>query len=209
MALRLKILLACAAVGLLPASGAFGGPLAFDLPLDVPPVISDSQAPQGCTVTFLIEDVANGDLFAQRIRIPAAETDQPVNNRLPCPTAILPRLGTWAREVCNSRAVDRKTCVYADMSRGFEREPQIANTAENTSRCQSDMASHIAAACWLSDKTPICNVACGGSPAEAISRAHARCEDKQQRSCPISASVPVSDQVPSSPGAPVKAATAQ
>jgi hypothetical protein len=209
MANRIKSLLAGLAIGLAQAGGALGGPVTFDLPLNVPPVITDSQAPQGCVVTFLIEDVANGDLFAQRIRIPAAETDQPVNNRLPCPTGILPRLGAWAREVCNSRAVDPKTCVYADMGRGFERQPDITNTAENTSRCRSDMASHIAAACWMSNNMPVCNVACGESPAEAISRARVRCEDKQQQSCPITATVPVTDQAPSSPVAPVMAATAK
>lgn len=203
---RLLMVLACVAAWLLTEGPTLAGPVDFDLQLSVPPVISDSQAPAGCTVTFLIEDVASGDLFAQRIRIPPAETDQPVNNRLPCPTAILPRLGTWAREVCNIRAVDRKTCVYADMSRGFERQPEIANTAENTSRCQSDTAAHIASACWMAGTMPVCNVGCGSSPADAVARARSRCEDKQQQSCPITAVIPVSDQAPSSPDAPATVA---
>ena len=191
------LLLACLAAG-----SATAGPIDFDLQLSTPPVITDSQAPVGCTVTFLIEDFANGDLFAQRIRVPGAETDQPVNNRLPCPPALLPRLGNWSRDVCNIRAADRRTCVYADMTRGFEREPDIVKTAENASRCQSDTATHIAAACWMAGRMPVCNVSCGMSPADAVSRAKARCEDKQQQTCPVTAWVAVSDQDASSPIAP-------
>ena len=38
---------------------AQAGPLDFDLGLHVPPVVVDSQAPAGCTVTWLVADVAN------------------------------------------------------------------------------------------------------------------------------------------------------
>jgi hypothetical protein len=190
--------------GLLPALGLLlivcvvcigavkAGPLAFDLHLDVPPVIADSQAPTGCTVTYLIADTADNDLFAARMRIASAETDTPVNNRMPCPSTVPPRVALNALDVCVSRSGEAKYCVFADMSRGFEREPDIHNTSEIASRCSSDKFSDVGAACWMSGKLSVCDVACGNSPAEAISQARARCEDKQQQSCPVTATVPVS-----------------
>jgi hypothetical protein len=177
---------------LLSGSGANAGPQPFELHLDVPPVIADSQAPAGCTVTFLIADTANNDLFAARMRIASAETDAPVNNRMPCPPEVPPRVGLQGLDVCTTRAGDSKFCVFADMSRGFEREPAIRNTAENASRCSSDKFSDIAASCWTSGKLSVCDVGCGNSPEEAVARAQARCQDKQQQSCPITVTVPVS-----------------
>jgi hypothetical protein len=171
---------------------ASAGPQAFDLHLDVPPVIADSQAPSGCTVTYLIADTANNDLFATRMRIAATETDTPVNGRMPCPSDVAPRIGLRALDRCMSRAGESKSCVFADMSRGFEREPDIHNTSEIASRCSSDKFSHIGAACWMSGKLSVCNVGCGNSPQEAVTQAKARCEDKQLHSCPITASAPVS-----------------
>jgi hypothetical protein len=120
------------------------------------------------------------------------ETDTPVNNRLRCPAAMPIRVGLRALDVCTTRTGESKYCVFADMSRGFEREPTINNTAENASRCASDNASDIGVACWTSGKLLVCDVACGNSPKEAKASAQARCQDKQQQSCPVTASVPVS-----------------
>jgi hypothetical protein len=78
------------------------------------------------------------------------------------------------------------------MSRGFDGEPDIQNTSENASRCSSDKFSDVGAACWMSGKFSVCDVACGNSPAQAVISARARCEEKQQHSCPITATVPVS-----------------
>jgi hypothetical protein len=181
------------ALGLLLSGGvASAGPLAFDLHLNVPPVVADSQAPPGCTVTYLIADTANNDLFAARMRIASAETDTPVNNRMPCPHDVPTRVASRALDMCLSRAGDQKSCVFADMARGFEREPNIDNTSEIASRCSSDKFSDIGAACWMFGKLSVCDVACGNSPAEAVAQAKTRCEDKQQHSCPVTATVPVS-----------------
>jgi hypothetical protein len=181
------------AVGLvLCGTMANAGPLAFDLQLNVPPVIADSQAPPGCTVTYLIADTANNDLFAARMRIAPAEADSPVNNRMPCPPDMPPRVGLRALDTCTSRAGESKYCVFADMSRGFETEPDIHNTSEGASRCASDKFSDIAAACWMSGRVSVCDVACGNSPEQAVAQARSRCEEKQQHSCPVTATVPVS-----------------
>ena len=176
-----------------PCAGpANAGPQSFDLQLFVPPVIANSLAPVACTVTYLIADTANNDLFAARMRIASAESDTPVKNRLPCPAQVPPRVALQALDVCTSRAADSKSCVFADMSRGFEREPAIANTSEIASRCSSDMFSDIAASCWMSGKLAVCDVSCGPSPEEALSRARDRCQEKQQQSCAVTATVPVS-----------------
>jgi hypothetical protein len=170
---------------------AQAGPLGFDLGLHVPPVIADSAAPTKCTVTYMIADLTNNDLFAARMRFGPAETDTAVQNRLPCPATIPPRIGLRALDVCTSRTGEAKYCVFADMARGFEREPDIRNTAENAARCSSDKASDIGVACWMSGSLSVCNTVCANSPAEALVRAKARCEDKQQHGCPITATVPV------------------
>jgi hypothetical protein len=170
---------------------AQAGPQGFDLGLHVPPVIADSTAPTKCTVTYMVADLINNDLFAARMRIDSAETDTPVQNRLPCPATIPPRVGLRALDVCTSRTGEAKFCVFADMARGFEREPDIRNTAENAARCSSDKASDIGVACWMSGTLSVCNTVCAISPAEALVQAKARCEDKQQHICPITATVPV------------------
>ncbi len=175
-------------------ANAHAGPLSFDLPLDQPPVIADSNAPIKCTVTYMIADLANNDLYASRMRIDPAETDTPVHNRMPCPKTVPPRVGLQALDTCLSRSAEAKFCVFADMSRGFERQPDIHNTAENAARCASDTASDIGVACWMSGNLSVCNVACANSPRDAVALARARCEDKQQHSCPITATVPVSGQ---------------
>jgi hypothetical protein len=177
--------------GPLPAGVVNAGPLLFDLQLNVPPVVTDSPAPSGCTVTYLIADMSNNDLFAARMRIASAETDTAVNNRMPCPSEVPPQIGARALDSCTSRAADPKACVFADMNRGFEREPGIHNTSEIASRCSSDKFSDIAAACRVSGTLSVCKVACGSSPQQAIAQARERCEEKQQQSCPIRATVPV------------------
>jgi hypothetical protein len=177
---------------LLSGGPANAGPLSFDLHLDVPPIVADSKAPTGCTVTYLIADTANNDLFAARMRIASAETDTPVDNRMPCPPDVPTRVASRALDMCMSRAADPKSCVFADMARGFEREPNIDNTSEIASRCSSDKFLDIGAACWMSGTLSVCDVACGNTPAEAVARAKTRCEDKQQHSCPVTATVPVS-----------------
>lgn len=183
---------AVAALLLTGAGVTQAGPLGFDLGLHLPPVIADSTAPTKCTIIYMIADLTNNDLYAARMRIDSAETDRPVQNRLPCPATVPPRVGLRALDVCTSRTGEVRYCVFADMARGFEREPNIRNTAENAARCSSDKASDIGVACWMSATLLVCNAACARSPAEAALLAKARCEDKQQHSCPITATVPVS-----------------
>jgi len=207
--IRLFWAAAVAGVAALIPFACSAGPASYDADLAMPPVIRDAQAPTACTVMFLIEDIANGDLFAQRIRIPPLDSDVPVDHRMPCPPDVLPRLPNFAREVCNIRATDRKNCVYADMSREFAARPDINATSANTARCQSDSATHLSAACWMNGLTAICNVGCGASAAEAVTRARSRCEEKQQRSCPVSAAVAVTDQALLSPDALAKPAVGQ
>lgn len=188
----IRRLIGAVLVLLLAGSTVEAGPQWFNLPLDVPPIVADSTAPTACTVTYMIADLTNDDLYASRMRIARTESDTPVHNRLPCPPNMPPRVGLRALDVCVSRSGESKYCVFADMSRGFEQEPDIHNTAENASRCASDQATDIAVACWKAGKISVCNVACGNSPAEALAQSRARCEDKQQHSCPITATVPVS-----------------
>lgn len=181
-----------AVCGLLSGRAVNAGPQPFELRLYLPPVIADSKAPVECTVTYLIADTANNDLFAARMRITSIEADLPVNNRMPCPREMPPRVGVQALDVCRTRAGESKLCVFADMSRGFEREPAIQNTAENASRCSSDRFSDIAASCWMAGKLSVCDVGCGNSPEAAVAQARTRCQDKQQQTCPITVTVPVS-----------------
>lgn len=172
------------------------GPVDFDLGLHVPPVILDTKAPPGCTATWLVTNTADNDVFAARMRIDPSDTDTPVNGRMPCPAAIAPRVADRALNVCADRAADPKRCVFADMARGFETQPVLRNSAENASRCTSDTASQIALACWMSGGLAVCNVGCGETAEAASKAARARCEDKQQRQCAITASVPVAGPVP-------------
>ncbi len=92
----------------------------------MPPVILDTKAPPACTVTWLLDDTANNDIFAARMRIDPGDQDSPVNGRMPCPTNIAPRVADRALEVCTSRTADPKTCVFADMARDFEARSRYA-----------------------------------------------------------------------------------
>jgi hypothetical protein len=173
---------------------AWAGPAGFNLQLDTPPIIYDSKAPPACTVTWLLEDTSDNDVFAARMRIAPIETDTPVDGRMPCPapSKIPPRMADSALDFCRDHATNPRSCVFADMARGFQSRPSVDNTAENTSRCASDKATHIALSCWMSNGLAVCDSACGNSQAQAEAAAKSRCEDKQQQSCPITASVPVS-----------------
>lgn len=81
--------------------------------------------------------------------------------------------------------------MFGDMARGFEQQPEARNTAENTSRCASDVDSHIAIACWKSGNREVCNVACGKAEQEARDLARGRCEVKHQQRCDITGAAPV------------------
>jgi hypothetical protein len=166
-------------------------PRSFDIQNELPAVIKDTTKPADCTVTYLVTDITTNDTIAVRMQISSDQNDQPVNNLMPCPTEIPPRVASRALDTCIVRAADPKNCVYADMSRGFENKPNPDNSSENSSRCASDKASDIGIACWLSGDLQVCGVGCGGSPQSAITAAINRCEAKHQRQCPITGSLPV------------------
>lgn len=176
----------------LVSPAAIAGPQNFPINLAVPPIVADSKAPVGCTVAYMVADLANTDLYAVRMRVAKADTDTSADNRMPCPPDMPPRVAIRAMDACVSRVDDPKSCVFADMARGFESRPDIANTSEIGSRCSSDKFTDIGVACWQSGKLSICDVSCGNSPAEAETQAKARCEERQQRSCPVTASAPIS-----------------
>ena len=157
----------------------------------MPPVIKDTAKPPDCTVTYLVTDIATNDMIAVRMQIAPDLNSAPINNVMPCPPNVPPRVASRALDACNRRAADPKHCVYGDMGRDFEKQPKADNTAENSSRCASDKATDIGVACWLSGELQVCDVGCGNSPASAITTAVNRCEAKQQRQCPITGSLPV------------------
>lgn len=166
-------------------------PLGWDLKVNPPPVIQDSTRPRECTVTWLVDDVATNDVYAVRMQITPTEDTRPVGDRMPCPSAIPPRMAARALDVCTARAAAERSCVFADMSRGFEAERDIRNTAENASRCASDQSLEVGIACWKSGTLEVCNVGCGHSPEAAQAAAKARCAEKQQKDCTIAGSLPV------------------
>ncbi len=178
-------------LALLPMSAAHAAPAPFDLNLNLPPVIEDSTKPPQCTIVYLMTDTDTNDVYAERMQIKPADNAVPVAGRMPCPASVPPRLSGRAMATCLARAADPRSCVFADMSRGFERERSISGTAENTSRCASDAAVDIGIACWQSGGLDVCNVGCGNSSAEAITHARRRCEEKHQQSCPLTGSLPV------------------
>jgi hypothetical protein len=170
---------------------ARAGTSSSDITSDLPPVVQDTAKPPNCTVTYLVTDVATNDTIAVRMQIAPDPNDEPVNNVMPCPPDIPPRVASRALDACTRRAAERKQCVYADMGRDFEKRPRLDNTAENNSRCTSDKATEIGLACWRSGEMEVCDVGCGNSAASAIAAAVERCEAKQQRHCPITGSLPV------------------
>ncbi|MBS0640100.1 MAG: hypothetical protein JSS43_09525 [Proteobacteria bacterium] len=199
---RFRFLCLALVVLLPPMASVLAGPRSYNLEQAVPPVIQDRAAIVPCTVTFLVEDTANGDLFAQRIRIATGDGDPAVDGRLSCPTDVLPRLPSFARDVCTLRAADKNTCVFADMTRAFAARPEIGNTTPLSSQCRSDTAAYLGAACWMNGVAAICNVGCGNSIQEALNAARARCQQVQGRSCPASVAVAVSEPDVSPPPVP-------
>jgi hypothetical protein len=184
--------IAAALFGLLALSvTARSTPLGWDLKVNPPPIVQDSTRPRQCTVTWLVDDIATNDVYAARMQIAPTEDAHPVGDRLPCPPSVPPRVAAQALDVCVGRAADARSCVFADMSRGFQAEPGIRATAENTSRCASDRASHIGIACWKSGGLDVCDVGCGATPEEAQAQARLRCVEKHQKSCDETGSVPV------------------
>jgi hypothetical protein len=138
-----------------------------------------------------VTDISTNDMMAARMQIAPDPNERPVNNLMPCPRDVPPRVASRALDVCTIRAADPNNCVYADMGRDFEKQPRVDNTAENNARCASDKATDIGVACWRAGELQVCDVGCGKSPTGAISAAVERCEAKQQRQCPITGSLPV------------------
>ena len=163
----------------------------FDLNLALPPVVEDSARPQQCTVAYLMRDVGMNDAYAARMRIAPDANARAQKGLYPCPGNVPPRIAARALDSCTARAANPRTCVFADMSRGFEREPELRNTAENTARCASDVSTHIAMACWRAETFDVCNVACGGNEAEARARARQRSAEKHGQDCSIAGAVTV------------------
>ena len=157
----------------------------------LPPVVRDTMKAADCTVIYLVTDVTTNDMLAVRMQIAPDANDQPVNEVMPCPPDMPPRVAARALDACAIRAADPKNCVFADMGRDFERSPKPDNTAENRSRCASDQATDIGVACWLSGELQVCDVGCGKNPSTAISAAVERCEAKHQKQCSITGSLPV------------------
>lgn len=170
---------------------ARAAPVQFDLSLGLPDVVRDSEKPLACTITYLVTDVTTNDTFASRMQVTPLPDAKPVGGRMPCPRPP-PRLAGRALDACVARAGDAKNCVFTDMGRGFEQEPELRNTAENASRCASDTADFIGVACWKSGELDVCNVACGKTREEAETEARGRCEAKQQRACTVTGALPVS-----------------
>jgi hypothetical protein len=178
----------CCLAAVVPARAAVNTP---DLMNSLPPVIEDTTRAAHCTLTYLVTDITTNDMIAVRMQITPDPNDKPVDNLMPCPSDMPPRVASRALDVCVARATDPRNCVFADMGRDFEKRPIVDNTAENASRCRSDRATDIGVACWRSGQLQVCDVSCGGSPAAATTAAVSRCEAKQQRQCPISGSLPV------------------
>jgi len=170
---------------------AIAAPMLFERDLGIPPVVEDSGAPAPCTITYLIADVSTNDMYAMRMRIEPTDEARPIRNRMPCPSPVPARLSVRALDVCAIRTENPNNCVYADMSRGFERDPVGRNTASNGARCHSDQSDFIGLACWKAEALDVCSVGCGQTAEEATARARARCEEKHQQSCRITGVVPV------------------
>jgi hypothetical protein len=174
----------------LPALAA-PAPLPVDANVELPPVIEDSTQPRQCTIAFLVADTRMNDIYAARMQIAPGPNVRPIRDRYPCPAAVPTRFGVRAMENCMARVADPNDCVFADMSRGFERDPSTPNTAENGSRCGSDLYSFIGIACWKAEGMDVCNVGCGKTDPDARAQARERCESKHLRTCDISGAVPI------------------
>jgi hypothetical protein len=186
--LRLAVVLL---VPLLVTAASQAAPQNFGIDTNLPSMIIDTTRPRECTITYLLEDISNNDLFASRMQFSPAFDAVAMKGRLPCPKSAPPRVGERALDSCRERAANQRTCVFADMSRGFETAPAATNTSQGASYCESDLASQIGVACWNAGKFDVCNVACGNTPEEAMQAARNRCEGKHQKSCTITGALPV------------------
>jgi hypothetical protein len=177
---------------LLASAASRGSPLDFDLGgYDKPTVLEGVGKLRACTVTYLVEDYVANEVYAARMQFSPAPSALPLRDRLPCPTLVPPLVADTARNLCRDHAGKPADCVFADMSRGFRDKPNVANTAEDASRCTSDQASQIAIACWNSGDYGVCSVGCGEDPGTAIAAARSRCEATHQKACSITGVVPV------------------
>ena len=131
-------------------------------------------------MTYLVANVITNDMIAVRMQIAPDLNDRPVNDVMPCPPEVPPRVAARALDACMLRAADPKNCVFADMGRDFEKQPNVDNTAENRSRCASDKATDIGVACWRSGDLQVCGVGCGNGPAGGDNLSGHRCEAKHQ-----------------------------
>ena len=173
------------------ASATIAAPVSTSTGSTVPPVVTDTSKPRQCVIAYLVTDVGTNDTFVSRHQIEPAQDEKPSRGRYACPTEVPARVATRALEPCLVRAGDLKLCVFGDMGRGFENRPDARQTAENTSRCASDLATHIGIACWQAGDRDVCNVACGNTEQEARDQARGRCEVKQQKRCTITGAVEI------------------
>jgi hypothetical protein len=176
---------------LLAASAALAAPVSTSTDESVPPVVTDTAKPRQCVIAYLVTDVGTNDIFISRQQVEPAQDEKPGRGRYACPTDVPARVATRALEPCLARAGDLKLCVFGDMARGFENRPDARQTAENTSRCASDLANYIGIACWQAGDRDVCNVACGNTEQEARDQARGRCEVKQQKRCTVTGAAEV------------------
>lgn len=176
---------------LLASSSSLASPLDFNLGQFGSPQIVGAPKPIACTVTFLIEDYVANETYAVRMKFLPDPEAVPVNGRIPCPALVPPRVAEAALDGCRNHATNRADCVFADMKRGFSSAPDLGNTSDASSRCQSDQASEIAIACADAGKLDTCSVACGNGALAAVLSARDRCETTHQKICRITGAVPV------------------
>ena len=176
---------------LLTARAGLAAPVTFSNDESVPAVVTDTTKPRQCVIAYLVTDAGTNDMFVSRHQVAPAQDETAARGRFACPTQIPARIATRALEPCLARAADSKLCVFADMARGFENRSDARQTAENTSRCASDLASYIGVACWNAGDRDVCNVACGATEQEARDQARGRCEVKQLKRCEITGAVAI------------------
>jgi hypothetical protein len=178
---------------LLASAASRSAPLDFNLGgYDKPTLLEGVGKLRACTITYFLQNTAANELYAARMQFASSPTVVPSKDRLPCPALVPPLVSDTALNLCRDHADKKTDCVFGDMSGGFQDKPVLSNTSEATSRCMSDQASQIAVACWNSGGSDVCNVACGGDPAAAISAARSRCEATHRKACTITGVLPVS-----------------
>jgi hypothetical protein len=123
----LTVLCCLATVGLIEAGPTRAAVNTPDLMNTLPPVIEDTTRAAHCTVTYLVTDITTNDMIAVRMQISPDPNDKPVDNLMPCPADIPPRVASRALDACVARAADPKNCVFADMGRDFEKRPIVGD----------------------------------------------------------------------------------